>query len=227
MGFWDKVSKFADKASVGVAKVSEFAASTSKQNCKNAERELDSMERNLSRSGKSRAEILQEKARIDRARENIEERRTKAQKLQENSSNIKARIAEKEANSRYDGCENFSPQSTSRKWICIGHLANANLTPYNKCVGIYRHEINGEVMYVGRAIELHNGGFRKRLSDYRRASDSARKHTSGHQINENLDDIITYIMVVGDTEEAISETKLLEAKYVAKYNPPWNKMKNL
>ena len=55
----------------------------------------------------------------------------------------------------------------------------ANLTPYNHCVGLYRHVINGKTMYVGRAIELHNGGFRKRLSDYCRESNSARKHTSG------------------------------------------------
>ena len=60
--------------------------------------------------------------------------------------------------------------------------------------------INGNTKYVGRSIELHNGGFRKRLSDYRRQSDSARTHSSGRTINENLDRIRTYILIVGNTD---------------------------
>ena len=85
------------------------------------------------------------------------------------------------------------------EWQCIGKLKDANLTPYNSCVGLYRHVVNGTTKYVGRAIELNNGGFRKRLSDYRRESNSARKHASGRTIYENLDRIETYILVVGNT----------------------------
>lgn len=111
-----------------------------------------------------------------------------------------------------------------RCWECIGPLKTANLTPYNHCVGLYRHVVHGKTMYIGRAIELYNGGIRKRLSDYRRENGSARKHTSGRTINANLDDIITYVMVVGDTEQAIEDTKRLEAIFVAKYRPEWNKL---
>jgi hypothetical protein len=82
-------------------------------------------------------------------------------------------------------------------------------------------------MYVGRAIELNNGGFRKRLSDYRRSSDSTRAHTSGQMINKHLSEITTYILIVGDTEEAVELTKKLEGEFIAKYNPPWNYMKNI
>lgn len=110
-----------------------------------------------------------------------------------------------------------------REWVSIGMLKTADLTPYNHCVGLYRHMIGSRTMYIGRAIELHNGGFRKRLSDYRRDSDSARKHTSGRTIHEHLDEIETYVLVIGDTEEAVTATKLLEREFVKKYNPPWNK----
>lgn len=114
------------------------------------------------------------------------------------------------------------------EWICIGPLKTANLTPYNHCVGLYRHVVNGKTMYVGRAIELHNGGFRKRLSDYRRESNSARKHLSGRTINEHLNEIITYILIVGDTEEAVHETKCLEGQFIAYYGyPEWNKQLNI
>ncbi len=115
-----------------------------------------------------------------------------------------------------------------KEWICIGPLKTANLTPYNHCVGLYRHVVNGRTMYVGRAIELYNGGFRKRLSDYRRQSNSARKHLSGRTINEHLDEIITYILIVGDTEEAVLETKRLEGQFIAYYGyPEWNKQLNI
>lgn len=123
--------------------------------------------------------------------------------------------------------QNKSVNQWNREWICIGPLKTADLSPYNHCVGLYRHVINGNTMYVGRAIELYNGGFRKRLSDYRRGSDSARTHTSGRLIHEHLDEIVTYLLIVGDDEEAIYTTKVLEGQFVRLYNPPWNKMINI
>lgn len=113
------------------------------------------------------------------------------------------------------------------EWKSIGFLKDADLSPYNHCVGLYRHVMNGKTMYVGRAIELDNGGFRKRLSDYRRDSNSARKHTSGRMIHEHLDEIQTYILVVGSNEEAVEATKKLEGIFIGKFNPPWNKMINI
>ena len=113
------------------------------------------------------------------------------------------------------------------EWKSIGYLKDANLTPYNHCVGLYRHVVEGKTMYVGRAVELHNGGFRKRLSDYRRDSDSARKHQSGKIIYEHLDEIVTYILIVGDTEEAVEATKRLEGKFIQKYAPTWNRQINI
>ena len=140
----------------------------------------------------------------------------------------------------YNSCEKSSSQSRTAQlymgktvaqwdseWISIGMLKSADLSPYNHCVGLYRHVVNGTTKYVGRAIELNNGGFRKRLSDYRRDSDSARKHSSGRIIHEHLDEIETYIMVVGDTTEAIDATRQLEGIFVRKYNPEWNRQFNI
>jgi hypothetical protein len=67
-------------------------------------------------------------------------------------------------------------------------------------------------------VQLHYGGFHKRLSDYIRASDSARKHKSGKIIHDNLDQITTDILILGDTEEAVKITQLLEGQFIAKYN---------
>lgn len=113
------------------------------------------------------------------------------------------------------------------EWQYIGYLKDADLSLYNHCVGLYRHVISGKTMYVGRAIELNNGGFRKRLSDYRRESGSARKHQSGRLIYEHLDEIETYILIVGNTTVAVEETRRLEGHFVSLYNPPWNKQRNI
>lgn len=110
----------------------------------------------------------------------------------------------------------------NRMWESIGPLASAHLTPYNRSVGLYRHWYQGRVVYIGRAIELHNGGFRKRLSDYRRDSDSGRKHTSGQRIYNHLNDITTDVLVVGNDEEAVEWTKRLEAAFISREQPEWN-----
>lgn len=82
-------------------------------------------------------------------------------------------------------------------------------------------------MYVGRAIGLYNGGFRKRLNDYTRKSDNTRKHSSGRIINNNLDAITTELLIVGDTDEAVKITEVLEDQFIAKYNPHWSKQKKI
>ena len=66
------------------------------------------------------------------------------------------------------------------------------------------------------------------MVDSGRQSNSARKHLSGRTINEHLDEIITYILIVGDTEEAVLETKRLEGQFIAYYGyPEWNKQLNI
>lgn len=107
-------------------------------------------------------------------------------------------------------------------WLPIGPLESADLKAYNHCVGLYRHKVRGKVMYIGRAIELNNGGFRKRLSDYRRDSDSARTHKSGQIIYDNLDKIHTDIMIVGYDKDAVEITRKLEMIFINKYDPEWN-----
>lgn len=108
-------------------------------------------------------------------------------------------------------------------WQSIGILSDADLTPYNKFVGLYRARLGGRIVYIGRAIEFSNGGFRKRLSDYRRQSDSARKHESGQQMNTYSDQISIDILVTGDDAAAADVARELERLLIGKYTPEWNK----
>lgn len=158
----------------------------------------------------------------DQTRQKLEKFKQQTEKLEEHfgvsaaaSSRSTSTIMGKTL-AEWDGC-----------WQSIGMLKDANLSPYGHCVGLYRHVIDGTTKYVGRAVELQNGGFRKRLSDYRRDSDSARKHLSGQIIHSHLDEIETYILVVGDTEEAVTATKKLEGMFINLYHPAWNRQINI
>lgn len=109
-------------------------------------------------------------------------------------------------------------------WQYAGYLDSIDLSRYSSYVGLYKAVLDGEVMYVGRAIEYSNGGIRKRLSDYTRDSDSARKHTSGRLMHANASDLKIYLLLVGTDEEAVAATKQLERYFIGKYSPAWNKV---
>ena len=180
-----------------------------------------------------------QKQKIDQARQNIDKMKANTEKAESLKYNVNQGVsnAKSATNALFNLMSNQSNSNNSyggktvdewdREWISIGKLKTANLTPYNHSVGLYRHVVDGQTMYVGRAVEWNNGGFRKRLSDYRRDSDSARVHTSGQVINANLDKIETYLLITGSDKQASDVACQLEGKMIGKYNPPWNKQRNI
>lgn len=139
-----------------------------------------------------------------------------------NSTSAKIAYDQVEKNTKYLGGRSLS--SWENEWRYIGRLESASLTPFNKSVGLYKACLNGKIMYIGRAVEWNNGGFRKRLSDYRRESDSARKHSSGQNMYNNRGNLDIYILITGQDAEAAKIAAVLEKALIGKYNPPWNKM---
>lgn len=108
-------------------------------------------------------------------------------------------------------------------WKYIGYLDSLELGSYSGSVGLYKAELGSKIMYIGRAIEFSNGGIRKRLSDYTRESDSARKHTSGRLMNANASELKISIIVIGCDEDAAEATRKLEHYFIGRYSPEWNK----
>lgn len=218
MGFWDKVGKVAGVLIEKAPGVMETMVAKGKEHqakvIQNQARQINQYERKLQNAERNSGNISQEK------REKIEQAR---KKLEEHKKNLGVNVS----NTGEILYGDYTINEWNSRWKSIGSLRTVNLTPYNKYVGLYRHVMGGKIMYVGRAIELNNGGFRKRLSDYSRESDSARKHKSGRLINENLDRITTDILIVGDTQEAVKVTQILEGQFIAKFNPPWNKQINI
>ena len=80
-------------------------------------------------------------------------------------------------------------------WNEVGFLdeSNCDFSDYYKDIGLYRAILVDKIVYVGKATELNNGGFRKRLRDYTRKSKSARKNPSGKLMNENRGELVIEI----------------------------------
>ena len=108
-------------------------------------------------------------------------------------------------------------------WRPIGELATADVKCLSSCVGLYRARCKGKDMYVGRALEYDNGELRKRLSDYIRDSDSARKHPSGQLMNKFASDLDIEILITETDSNAAEVAKKLEKYFVGLHSPDWNK----
>lgn len=111
--------------------------------------------------------------------------------------------------------------------IRVGILEDADFSPYANNVGCYIAFLSGTPVYVGRAVEYDNGGFRKRLNDYTRYSNSGRKHMSGRLMHEHSKELNIDIIITGDDHEAADIANKLEKLLIGKLKPKWNKQVNV
>jgi excinuclease UvrABC nuclease subunit len=109
-------------------------------------------------------------------------------------------------------------------WIPLGLLTetSTDFSNFSQDIGIYRAILNDEVVYIGKATELKNGGFRKRLRDYTRSSPSARNYPAGELMYSNRNNLQIEIAVFSRTTESIPEIEALEAQLIRETKPNWN-----
>jgi len=118
--------------------------------------------------------------------------------------------------------QNNSHKSQQLSWKYIGTLDNVDASHLSHLVGLYKAVLNGKIVYIGRAVEYNNGGLKKRLADYTRDSDSARKHKSGQLMHQNASDLKMYIMITGSDSDAANRARKLETEMINRYRPEWN-----
>ncbi|WP_077619814.1 hypothetical protein [Bacillus sinesaloumensis] len=220
MGFWNKVGKVVgtviDHAPEVLNALQQEAAKKQANLHKEAGRRLKEHERKVAQAEKSNRMSDPQFAR------KVKEEREKLDNYYQRSSqstNISGEIT-------YGG---LTVSQWNRKWIQLGVLSSLtlqDLSPYNKHIGLYKAELNGQVVYLGRAIEYNNGGFRKRLRDYVRNSDSARTHGSGQKMNENRDRVRISILIVGDSADDVDTVKALEPAMISHLHVKWNVQHN-
>jgi excinuclease UvrABC nuclease subunit len=115
-----------------------------------------------------------------------------------------------------------------REWVNLGPLneTETDFSIYSKDIGVYRARLNNEIVYIGKATELNNGGFRKRLRDYTRKSNSARNYPSGRLMHENRDKLMIEIIITERGNAGVQFAELLEIGLIKEYRPSWNDLDN-
>ena len=111
------------------------------------------------------------------------------------------------------------------QWIKLGYLdeSDNDFSMYRLDIGVYKAILYGQVVYIGKATELENGGFRKRLRDYTRKSNSARDYSSGKKMYENKNNIIIEIFILERNKNGIKKSGDLEKYFIKKFDPLWIK----
>lgn len=117
-----------------------------------------------------------------------------------------------------------NPITMTNNWIKLGPLSEkeTDFSSYKYDIGVYKGTLNGEVVYIGKATELYNGGFRKRLRDYTRESDSGRNYPSGKLMHEHQNEVQIEILIF---ERNVANIKLVEQKesdLIKELQPKWN-----
>lgn len=227
MSFWKAVGKLVetaiDKAPDAMRAIQAEAQKKQAEMYKNTERTLKEHERKVNHASNSNRmsdpnfarKVQEEKEKIERA------------KLKLYGGNVDSTVVQVK-----NGEVTIKGRTVSEwnsRWQDLGRLSSLNiddLSRYNKEIGLYKARIGGEVVYIGRAIEHENGGFRKRLRDYVRESDSARTHGSGQKMNQNADSIQLSILVVGSSAEDVEAVRALERAMINLYKPNWNVQHN-
>ncbi|OOF01117.1 hypothetical protein BZG78_01795 [Salinivibrio sp. MA351] len=110
------------------------------------------------------------------------------------------------------------------EFVEIGFLdeSNCDFSELKHDIGVYKAELAGKVVYVGKATELDNGGLRKRLRDYTRVSDSARNFPAGIEMNRYASQIVIYVMKFPREIESVAEIGQKEAEQIMSLRPTWN-----
>lgn len=85
--------------------------------------------------------------------------------------------------------------------------------------GLYRANLEGETMVIGKSSEKKGGRLYKRLYDFIRPSDSARDHRTGRFIHKYQHELELQVLVVGNDLAALEWTEALLGPMIALHRP--------
>lgn len=105
-------------------------------------------------------------------------------------------------------------------WITMGRVANIKEEQIpDDNVGLIQITLDGRVMYIIRAIDLLNGGIRKKYKDL--FCSPTKNGAIYHNICEYKDNINVSILVVGNDNNSINICRNLERQLISKNKPEW------
>lgn len=114
--------------------------------------------------------------------------------------------------------------ASTNSWVKLGLLSEetTDFSDYRKDIGLYRAILDEEIVYIGKATELHNGGFCKRLRDYTRNSDSSRDYPTGRMMFQHKDKLQIEILIFERKDELVPDINALEKQLIKQHKPKWN-----
>ncbi len=106
-------------------------------------------------------------------------------------------------------------------WAPVKGNLRERRTELNGMIGLYRVRLDGREKAIGRAIEV-NGGLAKRLHDFGRPSDNARKHKAGQLIHQHIDQIDVQVLITNDLSTNPRKlAKDLRGPMIDRHKPEW------
>lgn len=113
-----------------------------------------------------------------------------------------------------------SLQDWNREWRQIEGGLRLHHPELRHVVGLYRFSLSGSIKVLGKGTDK-SAGLAKRLSDFRRLSDSARKHHAGLLAHEHLDDLTVEVLITGTGAKAREIARRLRAPMIRLHQPAW------
>ena len=104
-------------------------------------------------------------------------------------------------------------------WVPVPGALRRRHPQLKRKVGLLRFTLNGEIMYIGKAVEEGPGYF-KRLYDFHRP-DSSGRHFGAVRVYEHRDEVEVDVIVIETGWRAIVADEL-RAIMIERHNPPWN-----
>lgn len=111
-------------------------------------------------------------------------------------------------------------QRWDQKWFKVEGGLTVHQTTLNRVVGVYRFTYRGKVAVIGIAT-AKKGGLAKRLSDFRRDSDNARRTYAGRLSYQHRAQIVVEVLMTGDDQDARVTASLLKDWMIQRYKPLW------
>ena len=121
-------------------------------------------------------------------------------------------------NLEYGDFQSFTAES---KWIPLGYLSDINFKNVPEEIGIIKFILNGEVVYLIRALELKKGGIRHKLSQIYENLSHTSSSTLLKKLKLNVGSVKVEILRCGGSTDSMNICRNLEKFFLKKYDPLW------
>lgn len=111
-------------------------------------------------------------------------------------------------------------EAWDREWKAVDGGLKDYQPQLRHLAGLYRASLGGRVMAIGTGTDK-DGGLAKRLSDFRRDSQSGRDHYAGKLIHEHLDGLVVEVLITGSDPQAREVARQLKTPMIGLHAPAW------